>query len=104
VHLIVIPTGTYTATVIEARKALLNDAKLCREGVLVYKIDANTYNGDGPIRVQPAHASDPTRVAECGNSWDAVFGSGEIYEDETVKVRVAGSGATGFGIDAVRKN
>ena len=53
---IVIPTSETTAYVIEARKRIGFDERICQEGVLVYTVDANVTNGGAPIRVQRAQA------------------------------------------------
>ncbi len=102
-HMIVVPTGPYTATVVEVRKKLGNDFNLCAEGVLVYTIDANVPNGHGPVHVQPAHPTDALRVSQCGALWQAAFGPGERYDDATVTVQVLATATNGFTVRVTRK-
>ncbi len=66
---IVIPTSETTAYVIEARKRIGFDARICQEGVLVYSVDGNVESGDVPIWIQQAqpdivnHCEPANRVA-----------------------------------------
>jgi hypothetical protein len=68
---IVIPLGPSTAYVIEARRRIGFDERICQEGVLVYKIDANVQSGKVPIWVQKAR---PDVVNSCHPANRAPFG------------------------------
>ncbi len=71
---LVIPTSETTAYVIEARKRVGFDERICQEGVLVYTVDANVSNGGGPIRVQRAQ---PDIIGQCDPANRATFGVGQ---------------------------
>ena len=71
---IVIPTSETTAYVIEARKRIGFDERICQEGVLVYTVDANVSGFDAPIRVQLAQ---PDIYDQCDPANRATFGVGE---------------------------
>ena len=65
------------------------DAALCDEGVLVYKVDATTRTGRGPIRiVSSSSGSDEEQIARCGLRYDAGLDEGAVYEDTSLKVEV----------------
>ena len=71
---VVVPTGPSTAFVIEARRRSGQDARLCEEGVLIYRVDALVHSGAGPIRVQPAQRDrNPDLVESCGALYNAPF-------------------------------
>jgi M6 family metalloprotease-like protein len=100
---IVLPTGTATAYVIEARRRIGQDARLCDEGVLVYSVDATVRSGDGPIRVRAAQrARNAELMNRCGPLYEAPFdkGAGEVarFSDAAtgISMEVLG-GATGGG-------
>lgn len=50
---VVIPTGTYTAVVIESRRSMRHDAGLPKEnsGLLVYRLDTSRESGYGPLEI-----------------------------------------------------
>ena len=106
---IVVPTGPSTNLVIEARRKIGHDARLCEEGVLVYSIDATIESGRGPVRVraaQPDRTAD--RISECGLLSDAPFdrAQGEVsrFVDGAagVTVDVVASSATGYRVRVTR--
>ena len=86
---IVIPTSETTAYVIEARKRIGFDERICQEGVLVYTVDANVTNGDGPIRVQLAQ---PDIRYQCDPANRATFGVGQervsTFQDPAIGLTV----------------
>ena len=71
---IVIPTSETTAYVIEARKRIGFDARICQEGVLVYSVDGNVESGDVPIWIQQAQ---PDIVNHCEPANRVAFNVGE---------------------------
>ncbi|MEV6394901.1 M6 family metalloprotease domain-containing protein [Streptomyces sp. NPDC051907] len=54
-RLAVVRTGKDTAVAIEARGATGNDETTCTEGVLIYRVQAETASGGGPIEVVDTH-------------------------------------------------
>ncbi|ATW52594.1 peptidase M6 [Streptomyces peucetius subsp. caesius ATCC 27952] len=54
-RLAVVRTGPESALAIEARGATGNDAYTCTEGVLLYRVRAETASGGGPIEVVDTH-------------------------------------------------
>ena len=79
-------TGPFTGVVVENRTAQVNDAAICREGVLVYTVDSRIGTGDGPIEVVGG-----TR-AGCGSGdrSDATLRVGGSVSVDGVTVRVVG--------------
>jgi M6 family metalloprotease-like protein len=70
------------AVVVEARGAVAEDARLCRTGVLVYRVDFVTGAPENvgarrrPIELHRASTDDSRRWAECGRDWRASLLSG----------------------------
>lgn len=54
-RLAVVRTGEDTALAIEARSSMGNDRETCAEGVLLYRVQAETASGGGPIEVVDTH-------------------------------------------------
>ncbi|NUK22682.1 M6 family metalloprotease domain-containing protein [Streptomyces lunaelactis] len=54
-RLAVVRTGEDTALAIEARASTGNDESTCTEGVLLYRVRAETASGSGPIEVVDTH-------------------------------------------------
>ncbi|MGW0557602.1 M6 family metalloprotease domain-containing protein [Streptomyces sp. NPDC002926] len=54
-RLAVVRTGEDTALAIEARSSMGNDRDTCAEGVLLYRVQAETASGGGPIEVVDTH-------------------------------------------------
>jgi M6 family metalloprotease-like protein len=99
---VVVPTGPSSAYVIEARRRMGEDSRLCADGVLVYQVDATTRSGQGPIRVRAAKPDQSAALVErCGLLYDAPFstGSGEVarFDDSAagLSMQVLGSTASG---------
>ena len=106
---IVVPTGPSTNLVIEARRKIGQDARLCEQGVLVYSIDATIESGRGPVRVRAAQPDrNADRINECGLLSDAPFdrAQGEVsrFVDGAagVSVDVVASSATGYRVRVTR--
>jgi M6 family metalloprotease-like protein len=106
---IVLQTTASTAVVIEARRRIGQDRRLCAEGVLVYSVDATVRSGYGPVRVHPAQ---PDRNFDlhnrCGPLYNAPFarGSGEVdhFEDADagVSMQILSSSAKGYRVRVTR--
>ncbi|MFF6780193.1 M6 family metalloprotease domain-containing protein [Streptomyces sp. NPDC012510] len=102
--LAVVRTGPDSALGIEARGAVGNDASLCTQGVLVYRIRGGTESGGGPIEVLDAHP----RTEACWEDSvypplaDAPVGVGESFAVPGEAVRVAVEGRTASGAWTVR--
>jgi M6 family metalloprotease-like protein len=102
---IVLPTGPSSALVVEARRRIGQDGRLCREGVLVYTVDASVRSGSGPVRVR---AAQPDRSSElrdrCGPLYNAPFARGRgrfarfVDNSAGISVNVLGSGPTGYRV------
>jgi M6 family metalloprotease-like protein len=102
---VVVPTGPSTAFVIEARRRVGQDARLCEEGVLIYSVDALVHSGDGPIRVQAAQGDrNPDLVNSCGALYNAPYdkAAGEVAHFRNraagLTVDVLGSSSAGFRV------
>jgi M6 family metalloprotease-like protein len=92
VKAVVIKTGPSTAVVVENRRAVGQDAQLCEEGLLVYRVNSQTASGAGPIQVVDAEASDEGMHDPCAPHWNAPFRSDEIdtFDDGNTEVRITG--------------
>lgn len=97
--LAVVRTGADSALAFEARGPVGNDAAVCRQGVLVYRVRSGAMSGGGPVRVIDAH---PRTEACWENSVypalaDAPVGLGESFTvpGEGVRVEVEGRTASG---------
>jgi M6 family metalloprotease-like protein len=102
VKIVVVPTSASTAYVVEARASGARDAGLCKEGVLIYTVDSQVRNGQGPIRVR-RHAEDAGQHS-CGLLHNAPFVVGSAYEDATIKVEVRPPLRTGiYHVEVTRK-
>jgi M6 family metalloprotease-like protein len=89
-RLAVVRTGEDTALALEARGSTGNDAATCTEGVLLYRVQAETESGDGPIEVVDTH---PDTGACWGESVypplaDAPLGVGETFTVPGERTRV----------------
>ncbi|MER7045758.1 M6 family metalloprotease domain-containing protein [Streptomyces jumonjinensis] len=89
-RLAVVRTGPGTALAIEARGASGNDESLCTEGVLIYRVQAGTASGGGPIEVVDTH---PDGEACWDRSVypqlaDAPLGVGETFTLRAERTRV----------------
>ncbi|MDR3035850.1 MAG: M6 family metalloprotease domain-containing protein [Kitasatospora sp.] len=93
-RLVVVPTGRSSAVAIEARSRYGNDAHICREGVLVYRVHSSTESGSGPIQVLDGHP-------HTGACWDrsvypsladAPLGVGDSLTSKKDGVRVTVTG------------
>ncbi|MEU2900668.1 M6 family metalloprotease domain-containing protein [Streptomyces sp. NPDC001273] len=102
--LAVVRTGADTALAFEARGPVGNDAAACREGVLVYRVSADTRSGRGPIEVIDAH---PLTEACWEDSVypplaDAPVAAGESFTVPGTSVRVEVEGRTAAGAWTVK--
>jgi M6 family metalloprotease-like protein len=110
VKAVVVPTGTGTALVVEARRRILRDSALCEEGVLVYSVNATIRSGQGPIRVRAAQRDrNGGRVWDCGATYEAPLDKarGEVAQlvdaQEGIRVTVLGRSRTGYRIRVTRR-
>ncbi len=94
VKIVVVPTSPSTAYVVEARASAGRESGLCQEGVLVYTVDSQVRNAQGPIRVR-RHAEDPA-MNSCGFLHAAPFIVGSAYEDAALRVEVLPPLRSGF--------
>ncbi|ELS53468.1 M6 family metalloprotease domain-containing protein [Streptomyces viridochromogenes] len=99
VKLAVVRTGPESALAFEVRGPVGNDAQICRQGVLVYRVRSRTESGGGPVEVIDAHP----RTEACWEESvypplaDAPVGVGESFTvpGEGVRVEVEGRTAAG---------
>ncbi|MEO3978898.1 M6 family metalloprotease domain-containing protein [Streptomyces sp. CAU 1734] len=98
-RLVVVRTGPGTALAIEARGAVGNDASLCTEGVLLYRVRSDTASGGGPIEVVDTHPGseacwDRSVYPELA---DAPLGVGETFtlREERTRVEVVDRSRSG---------
>jgi M6 family metalloprotease-like protein len=106
---VVVPTGRSSAVLVEARRRIGEDARLCDEGVLVYSVDASVRSGNGPVRVHAAQRDRSTELrGDCGPLYNAPFDhrSGEVarFEDSGagLSVQVLGSSVKGYRVRVTR--
>nr|WP_233168803.1 M6 family metalloprotease domain-containing protein [Streptomyces tsukubensis] len=101
-RLAVVRTGPGTALAVEARGAAGNDRTTCTEGVLLYRVRADTVSGGGPVEVIDTH---PETEACWDRSVfpklaDAPLGVGETFtlaggSGERIRIEVTDRTATG---------
>lgn len=97
--LAVVRTGPDSALAFEARGAVGNDAAVCRQGVLVYRVHSGAASGGGPVQVIDAH---PRTEACWENSVypplaDAPVDIGESFTVPDTRVRVKVTDRTASG-------
>lgn len=61
--IVVVPTGTTTALVVESRRAMRYDRALPKEGLLVYSIDTSIDSGEGVVTVLPVDDGDDAKTS-----------------------------------------
>jgi hypothetical protein len=101
--------GPSSAYVVEARRRIGEDSRLCDTGVLVYSVDAAVKSGYGPVRVRSAQRdTSPVLFDRCGPLYNAPFdkAEGEVatFHDESAgfSVRVLSSGTSGYRVQVTR--
>ena len=85
---LIVPTGNYTAVVVESRRAEGLDKNMTKTGVLVYSVDTSIASGFGPIQIQNAKPNDLGFT-------QSPLAMGETLTIGTVTVKVATSDSTG---------
>ncbi|MBH5335034.1 M6 family metalloprotease domain-containing protein [Streptomyces pactum] len=103
-RLVVVRTGPARAVAVEARGTYGNDAGICAEGVLVYRVRSDVASGEGPVRVLDGHPHSEGCPEESVHPElaDAPLGVGERLEAGTDGVRVEVRGRTTSGAWTVR--
>jgi hypothetical protein len=93
----VLRTGLQTAIVAEYRTAEGNDANVCSEGVLIYRVD-NTKRGlAGPVRVADSLPGTGTAERGCkADLSDAPYTDGDTFDDAASGIQISVD-ATGDG-------
>ena len=106
---VVVPIGSSSAYVVEARRRIGQDARLCKEGVLVYTVDATVRSGNGPVRVRAAEQDTSTDLRDrCGPLYNAPFATkrGRVarFEDASagLSVKVLASESSGYRVRVTR--
>ncbi|KUJ69334.1 peptidase M6 [Streptomyces albus subsp. albus] len=103
-RLVVVRTGLTSALAIEARGTYANDAGLCAEGVLVYRVRSDVPSGEGPVEVLDGHPDSEGCPEESvyPKLADAPLGAGESMAIPEDGVRVTVGGRTTGGAWTVR--
>ena len=89
-RLVVLRTGRTSAIAMEARSAQGNDATVCTQGVLVYRVRTTAESGGGPVEVIDAHP----HTAACRNNSvypalaDAPVRAGEHFRVPHERLRI----------------
>jgi M6 family metalloprotease-like protein len=106
---IVVPTTASTAYVVEARKRIGQDARLCEDGVLVYSVDSGVRSGYGPVRMRAAQRDTNVDLRDrCGPLYNAPFdrAKGEVatFTDAAagIDVDVLSSSPSGYRVRVTR--
>jgi M6 family metalloprotease-like protein len=95
VKAVVLRTGLQSAIVAEYRVADGNDANICSEGVLIYRVDSGS--GVRPVRVVDSLPGTGTGNTGCDlELWDAPFVDGDTFTDEPSGIEIDVT-ATGDG-------
>ncbi|MEV7793188.1 M6 family metalloprotease domain-containing protein [Streptomyces sp. NPDC087512] len=103
--LVVVPLDGKSGYAVELRTREGNDEAVCREGVLIYKVDADVDTGMGPVKVYDSRKDSggctrsPNVHAELS---DASFLPGETFEDPRRGITIKVSGADLKGDHQVR--
>lgn len=99
VRMVVVPTGPSTAYVVEVRRPIGHDGRLC-QGVLVYTVDARVASGSGPIEIKPPKPG----LSSCFAALNLDSpGNSSTYEDDTVKIELLASDGSAYRIRVTRK-
>lgn len=93
--LFLVPVSASRTYVFEVRRKIGEDAAICREGVLVYRVDSQVSNSNGPIQ-----AISPASKFCLPNG--TPFMLGEKYEDANISFEVIGDDGTNFRIKVTR--
>jgi M6 family metalloprotease-like protein len=89
IKLAIVKTGRNSAFAVEARQHEGVDVDGCRSGVLIYRVTSNA-TGEGPIRVRPAAADNPSNVDACAPLYAAPFRVGQVMQSGRVRIKVTG--------------
>jgi M6 family metalloprotease-like protein len=93
--LVVMPVSDSYAYAVEGRRRIGYDRNICEEGVLVYSIDSTRASYEDPIVLRG-----PPR---CGNVTPSAFKSGDIVEDQYVKVEVLATDGRNYRVRVTKK-
>ncbi len=87
---VILRTGLQSAIVAEYRTLDGNDANVCSEGVLIYRIDNLKGNGAGAVRVVDANPGTATGTSGCkAEVWDAPYADGETFSDAASGIEIS---------------
>lgn len=102
---LVLPLSETEAVVAEVRHL---SPERSEPGVLFYRVSLTTRSGHGPIRILPARPDDDDRHPELARRYialyDALYRSGEVFEDEAlgIRVEIGAPRAQGFALAVTR--
>lgn len=100
---VVISTAASTAYVVEVRRPIGEDSRLCDKGVLVYTVDATVASGFAPVRIKPAQSGfDLARIVQCGPLYDAAFDVGSKFREDGVSVEVLSASGNDYRLRVTR--
>jgi M6 family metalloprotease-like protein/uncharacterized repeat protein (TIGR01451 family) len=105
VKMVVLPTSSTTAKVVEVHTLRSVSNQVCDSGVIVYSVDVQARSGTVGARIMPAR--DDATTPECGAIPRAAFdvGPGEraTYEDGELKVELLASDGSSYRVRVTRK-
>lgn len=93
--MVVVPTGSSTAYAIEVRRRLGYDRTICAEGVLLYKLDSQVRNGEGPVEGRSA-------TTRCSPQ-SSPLGVGQTYEDGAIKLEVLATDGSAYRVRVTKR-
>jgi M6 family metalloprotease-like protein len=106
---VVVPVNATSAYVVEARRKIGEDASLCEQGVLVYKVDSSIRTGYGPVQIQAAQPDRNSDLRDrCGPLYNATYdkAKGEVarFTDSAagITMHVLSSSADGYRVRVAR--
>ena len=93
--MIVVPTSTTTAVVVEYRRAEGFDTALTKAGPLVYFVDSTIATGNGPVKVLPIDETDQRKL-------NAPLSVGATISHNGVSVKFLGADARSASVEVTR--
>jgi M6 family metalloprotease-like protein len=101
--LVLVPTSPSTTYVVEGRARIGRDAAICEEGALVYDVDSQILNAELRDGRGVVHMDGPQRCAGGRGAAGGALHTGEVFEDNVVKVELLTRDARSFRVRITRK-
>jgi M6 family metalloprotease-like protein len=99
--LAIVKTGSTGAFAVEVRARQGGDTAACRTGVLIYRVTSKA-TGEGPIRVKPVAADDPSQIDACSPLYAAPFKVGQVMHAGSVSIKVMAHSGSDFRVRIIR--